>query len=442
MNLKEFMKKNAVTTKSEFRSEENTIQGLPLHLIKSTLKQLLEGLKYCHENGLMHRNLKPHNILIQNNGEIKISDFTLSRIRTEPNFPYTPEDPKERERSTREIRRLWYRAPEMIFRKEIYAFEVDLWSIGCLFAEMALGEPLFNGESEVEQLFKIFKFVGAPCDELFNTMYKVSNDARIKIPNWPRIYFGHISCDHNSTEFHEFVNSYMAGREDALYRLMELRDIIGPVGLDLLWKLLDVDPHSRISTSDALKHDFLSSVCTSMDIEEPPTENFQTICNSTITEITEFGGLLRKNEGLLRPDPYYMSKQSMITESMRAILVDWLVDVSIHFEVMNETLHYAIAYIDRALSVLDIAKNKLQLVGVTCMKIADVFNEKSKEYYRQENASEYAYITADEYTSEEVITMEKQILTLLDFNCFSPTVPHFLKLYFRVLHVSDQAKIL
>lgn len=62
------------------------------------------------------------------------------------------------------------------------------------------------------------------------------------------------------------------------------------------------------------------------------------------------------------------------------------------------------------------------------MKIADVFNEKSKEYYRQENASEYAYITADEYTSEEVIEMEKQILTLLDFNCFSPTIPHFLKL--------------
>ena len=62
------------------------------------------------------------------------------------------------------------------------------------------------------------------------------------------------------------------------------------------------------------------------------------------------------------------------------------------------------------------------------MKIADVFNEKSKEYYRQENASEYAYITADEYTSEEVLIMEKQILTLLDFNCFSPSVHHYLKL--------------
>ena len=67
------------------------------------------------------------------------------------------------------------------------------------------------------------------------------------------------------------------------------------------------------------------------------------------------------------------------------------------------------------------------------MKIADVYNEKSKEYYRQENASEYAYITADEYTSAEVIDMEKKILTLLDFNLFSPGVSHFSELYMRVL---------
>lgn len=76
------------------------------------------------------------------------------------------------------------------------------------------------------------------------------------------------------------------------------------------------------------------------------------------------------------------------------------------------------------------------------MKIADVFNEKSKEYYRQDNASEYAYITADEYTADEVIDMEKKILTLLDFNCFSPTIPHYLKLYSRVLSVPEKPRIL
>ena len=92
---------------------------------------------------------------------------------------------------------------------------------------------------------------------------------------------------------------------------------------------------------------------------------------------------------------------------MRSILIDWLVDVSVHFEVMGETLHFAINFIDRTLSKMSVEKSKLQLVGVACMKIADVFYEKSKEYYRQENANEYSYITADEYSPSEVITMEK-----------------------------------
>lgn len=303
----------------------------------------------------MHRNLKPHNILIQNDGTVKISDFTLSRIGTAPHCPYTPEDPKERERSTRETRRLWYRAPEMIFRKEIYAFEVDLWSIGCLLAELALGEPLFNGEFEVEQLFKIFKFVGAPTEELYNEKYKLSDEARIKLPNWDRVYFGNITYDYNSDEFQKLVNAYMYGREDELYRLMELKDVIGIEGLDLLWRLLDLDPSTRISTSEALNHPFFEECNLDMQVDNLKLEH-QNSVGMNSNELREYVNLLKRNQELLRPDPHYMSKQSMVTDSMRTILVDWLVDVSIHFEVMCETLHYAIAFIDRTLSLLEIEK--------------------------------------------------------------------------------------
>mmetsp|Transcript_26107 Transcript_26107/g.18555 ORF Transcript_26107/g.18555 Transcript_26107/m.18555 type:complete len:89 (+) Transcript_26107:2126-2392(+) len=88
---------------------------------------------------------------------------------------------------------------------------------------------------------------------------------------------------------------------------------------------------------------------------------------------------------------------------MRTILIDWLVDVAVHFEVKCETLHLSIHLIDRYLSNVNVEKVKLQLVGISCMKIGDVFNERSKEYYRQENAIEYAYITADEYTDREVV---------------------------------------
>lgn len=68
----------------------------------------------------------------------------------EPIIPYTPEDPKDRERSGRESKRLWYRAPELLLRNQIYSTEIDVWSFGCVLAEVALNEPLFTGESEIE----------------------------------------------------------------------------------------------------------------------------------------------------------------------------------------------------------------------------------------------------------------------------------------------------
>ena len=134
---------------------DRIVQNIGIDNIKFILYQLLQALAYCHRHGIMHRNLKPDNILLSPpNSDVpllKLSDFSLSRIATMPHFPYTPEDPKERERSGREARRLWYRAPEMLFRKKLYSFEVDIWAVGCLMAEITMGgEPLFSGESEIE----------------------------------------------------------------------------------------------------------------------------------------------------------------------------------------------------------------------------------------------------------------------------------------------------
>lgn len=150
----------------------------------------MQGLNYCHRNGIMHRNLKPDNIMITKDNNVKISDFSLSRVAQIPHFPYTPEDPKERERSGREARRLWYRPPELLFRKKLYSFEVDMWALGCLLAELSLGEPLFNGETEIEQLFKIFKLTGSPSQEV-NDIIMAGNDYEpFKLPSWQRVYFG------------------------------------------------------------------------------------------------------------------------------------------------------------------------------------------------------------------------------------------------------------
>lgn len=236
-----------------------------------------------------------------------------------------------------------------------------MWSIGCLFAEIALGEPLFNGESEVEQLFKIFNFVGAPSQELFNEKYKISDDASIKLPNWERVYFGYACQDPGSEEFKKLVNSYIPGREKSLYKLMELKEKLGKNGMDLLWNFLDLDPINRITAAEAIRHEYFGS----QEVEIEVDREDEDIVRINKVEINEHIKLLKTNEEDFRPDPYYMSKQSMVTESMRTILIDWLVDVSMHFEVMSETLHFAITYIDRTLSLLEIEKNKLQLVGIT-----------------------------------------------------------------------------
>jgi len=151
LNLKEY---------KEYYKQEKQSEGLSLWKIKKILWQILMGINYCHSNGLMHRNLKLDNILSDNQGNIKIADFTLSWIALVKDAVYTPEDPKERERSGWEAWRLWYRAPEMLFWKDITRQEVDIWAVGCIFAELAKDKALFEGESEVEQLFKIFKLTG------------------------------------------------------------------------------------------------------------------------------------------------------------------------------------------------------------------------------------------------------------------------------------------
>ena len=95
-----------------------------------------------------------------------LTDFSMSRRKVTPEFVYTPEDPKERESSGREARRLWYKAPEMLLRRSKYSEEIDMWSVGCIFAELATCAPLFYGESEIEQLFKIYSLTGTPSSEI------------------------------------------------------------------------------------------------------------------------------------------------------------------------------------------------------------------------------------------------------------------------------------
>ena len=118
--------------------------------VKNMMYQLLKGVEHLHSHKILHRDLKPQNILVDDNGWIlKLADFGLSRVYSIPIRPYT-----------KEVLTLWYRAPEMMLGINNYAIGLDIWSIGCIFVELYLGKPFVMGDSEIDQLFKLFQIYG------------------------------------------------------------------------------------------------------------------------------------------------------------------------------------------------------------------------------------------------------------------------------------------
>jgi len=122
---------------------------------KSLVKQLLEGMAYLHEQGIMHRDIKGGNLLLTKDGVLKIADFGLAREFKKVNsFNFTVK-----------VVTRWYRAPELLLMNHRYTEAIDIWSIGCFVAEMLIGKPIFAGRSDLEQLPVIMDKLGVPTNE-------------------------------------------------------------------------------------------------------------------------------------------------------------------------------------------------------------------------------------------------------------------------------------
>ncbi|KAL7611080.1 hypothetical protein Lser_V15G12980 [Lactuca serriola] len=123
--------------------------------IKCYMMQLLKGIDHCHSRGIIHRDIKSSNILVNNEGVLKIADFGLANFY----------DSMSRQPMTSRVVTLWYRPPELLLGSANYGPFIDMWSIGCVFGELFVGRPILKGRTEVEQLHKIFKICGTPPDE-------------------------------------------------------------------------------------------------------------------------------------------------------------------------------------------------------------------------------------------------------------------------------------
>ncbi|XP_044261856.1 cyclin-dependent kinase 2-like [Tribolium madens] len=135
---------------------DGSTKPLEKELIRNYMKQLCEGLAYLHTQRILHRDIKPQNLLVDKEGHIKIADFGLSRCFSIPTKPYT-----------HEVVTMWYRAPELLLGSKLYTNGIDVWSVGCVMAEMLLKRALFPGDSEIDQMFKIFKTLGTPNEDVW-----------------------------------------------------------------------------------------------------------------------------------------------------------------------------------------------------------------------------------------------------------------------------------
>ena len=155
---------------------ESAPEGLRLPMVRSFLEQILRGLTYCHSRGVMHRNLQPKCVLIdRRTGTLKITGFDLARSFQVPIRVYS-----------HEVVCLWYRPPEILLGERHYTTAVDMWSVGVILSEMLNNAPLWPGDSEVDELFKIFKTLGSPSEASWPGVSALP-DFSLRFPHWPPV---------------------------------------------------------------------------------------------------------------------------------------------------------------------------------------------------------------------------------------------------------------
>ncbi|KZZ97521.1 Cell division control protein 2 (Cyclin-dependent protein kinase) [Moelleriella libera RCEF 2490] len=200
--------------------------GLGEVVIRKFMMQLCEGIKYCHSRRVLHRDLKPQNLLIDKDGNLKLADFGLARAFGVPLRTYT-----------HEVVTLWYRAPEILLGGRQYSTGVDMWSVGCIFAEMCTRKPLFPGDSEIDEIFKIFRTLGTPDDEV-----------------WPGV-----------TSYPDFKSSFPKWKRDYRHALCQNLD---ERGLEMLESMLVYDPSTRLSAKAACRHPYFNDYAAEQEEEE------------------------------------------------------------------------------------------------------------------------------------------------------------------------------
>ena len=238
-------------------------QPIPSTTIKSVLYQILNGLHYLHTNWVMHRDLKPANIMVTSRGEVRIGDLGLARLFHKPLNSLFNGD--------KVVVTIWYRAPELLLGSKHYTPAVDLWAVGCIFAELLSLRPIFKGEEakmdsktkvpfQRHQMQKIMEIMGMPTRERWPSLVHMPEYSQLN-----PVSYSARDLPHSTTSLLE--KWYWSTLKSAGYADGSSAGNPGTKGFELLEFLLRYDPEQRGSALDALKHPYFQGEDGKVDVD-------------------------------------------------------------------------------------------------------------------------------------------------------------------------------
>jgi len=344
-------------------------------MIKSISYKILSGIHYLHSKGVIHRDLKTDNILIDyklEEGNMLyynpiIIDSGLSRI-LEPN--------NEGEKTPDTVCTIWYRPPEILLKYKKYFYEVDIWSIGCIIMELYNKQPFIRGENDLDQLYKIFKIFGSPNKE-----------------TWPEIVFSkqYSAIPKFEGKFHTMMEDYPR----SLY--------------DLLKGMLTINPNKRLSCCEALNQKY-----------------FQMLNDNRFEKCQK---IRFENEGEI------IGQNENIDENLRKTVINWLIEVSLNYELNDATFFRAVYIFDKYLYKKEIDPNYYQLIAVTCLW----FCTKIEEIYPIET-EDLINLCGNIITEKDLSKIEKSLVKTLNYDVYYPTIFNYIEDIFDQVKLNELQK--